>query len=410
MNFFSIRRTVLYSLPISTLLLLTSCSDKQPPPPPPPSVIVTTVSSDEVTESMNIVGQVAAKENVYLQARVKGFLTKRNFAEGSFVKKGQLLYEIEKGLYQAQVEAAQAELDEANAQLNNAMIDYNRQKTLVQKSAVSVQVFDIAATLKASTEANVLGAKAKLKEAQLNLSYTDIYAPFGGRIGVSTYSVGNLVGPESNPLAQVVMIDPIRVEFNLAESLILTILQETFSGNKLPNKNSKKVILKSVIPKLILANGTKYKYAGQINFVNNIINPLTGTILMRALFSNPKALLIPGSYVKVSLQNDVKTKAMLIPQSSIQEDQAGKFVMALNKDNEVVQKSITTGAIFGANIVVNKGLKVGEIIIVEGLQKVRTGLKVKPTTQEKTSTPDKTEDSKKTTASNKTDKNKTQEQ
>jgi len=270
-------------------------------------------------------------------------------------------------------------LDMAKANLKNDTIDYERQKYLSDKDAVSLRIYEKAVAQKAISEASVLSAKAALKEAKLKLSYTDINAPFNGRIGIAKYSVGNVVGPNSEPLGYVVMVDPIQIEFNLTESFITTILQEKFHTKDLPNQKSRKgPSAEKVIPRLVLSNGTKYPEAGEIDFIDNVVNPMTGTIKLRALFKNPKAILIPGAYVTVSLQDQNKKEALLIPQAAIQEDQTGKFVMQVSKDNEVKKQNITTGSIYGVNIVVKSGLQVGDLIIEEGLQKVRSGVKVNP--------------------------------
>jgi membrane fusion protein, multidrug efflux system len=379
----STRQIKFYQIVILLILfsIISACKDRDDTEKAPiPSVVVAPVVKQSVIQSMNIVGQVVAKESVYLRARVTGFLEKRNFIEGSFVRKNDLLFQIEKPEYEAQVEAAEANLDTAKANLENDTVDYNRQKYLATKDAISQRIYDKAVAQKAISEAGVLSAKAKLKEAKLNLSYTDIKTPFNGRIGLAKYSVGNVVGPESNPLAHVVMIDPIQIEFNLSESLVTTLLQERFH-NKAPDPKSKKgPTATEVIPKITLSNGTIYPKDGKIDFIDNMINSMTGTIKMRAIFENPKSILVPGAYVTVKLQDKDKVEALLIPQASIQEDQAGKFVMLLNKDNEVNKQSITTGSIYGINIVVKSGLKLGELVIKEGLQKVRGGIKVNPVT------------------------------
>ncbi len=363
-----------------SILALTACNDQETKmETPPPEVVAMPAFKESIKESASVVGQIVAKESVDLKARVKGFLEKRLFAEGSFIRKDQLLFQIEKTEYEAQVEAAEAKLDTAKANLKNDTIDYNRQKYLANKDATSQKIFEKAECQRAISEAGVLSAQAELKEANLNLTYTDIKAPFNGRIGLAKYSVGNVVGPDSDPLAHVVMINPIQVEFNLSESLITTILQEVYKGKKKPDPKSKKAPkIKEVIPKLILSNGTEYPLDGEIDFVNNVVNPMTGTVKLRAKFDNPKALLAPGAYVVVKLENRHKTPGLLIPQAAIQEDQTGKFVMEIDKNHEVHKVNIKTGGIYGIYIVVKDGLKEGDLVIKEGLQKVRTGMKVNP--------------------------------
>ena len=196
--------------------------------------------------------------------------------------------------------AAEALVENTEAELKQDMINYNRQKYLVKSDAVSRRNFDVATAKKAMSEANVLEAKANLAEEKLQLSYTKIYAPFDGRIGISTYSVGNLVELRSDPLAQVVMIDPIRVEFNLTESSIMTELQREYSGEKMPNKSGKNVSLKQIITRLTLSNGTEYSQTGKIDFIDNVINPMTGTILSPRNFPKSKGTTNPRRLCKYS--------------------------------------------------------------------------------------------------------------
>ena len=375
-SFLLCRNVLLVCLIVS---LFAGCNKKKDKQVKPPEVVVVKVRNHEITESTTIVGEVIAKDKVYLRARIVGFLEKRNFIEGSFVKKNKLLFQIEKTRYQAEVESAEAMLQTAKANLKNTIIDFDRQKYLVDKDAVAKKNFDIAECEKAIAEADVLAAKANLKEANLRLSYTDIRAPFDGRIGKSKYSIGNLVGPTSDPLALLTMVNPITVEFNISESLIVSLLQYAIDEDKdSKKKKSDDLDIDYVIVKLLLANGTEYPIEGKIDFVDNVINPMTGTILVRAEFKNPDGLLTPGGYVNVTLISTYQKLRLLVPQAAIQEDQTGQFVMMLNKKNEVTKKNIETGSIYGTEIVVLKGLKLGEMVIKEGLQKVRTGMKVTP--------------------------------
>ena len=375
-SFLLFRNVLLVCLIVS---LFTGCNKKKDKQVKPPEVVVVKVRSQKITESTTIVGEVVSKDKVYLRARIIGFLEKRNFIEGSFVKKNELLFQIEKTKYQAEVESAEARLQTAKANLKNTIIDFDRQKYLVDKDAVAKKNFDIAECEKAIAEADVLAGKAMLREAKLRLSYTDIRAPFNGRIGKSKYSIGNLVGPNSEPLALLTMVNPITVEFNISESLFVSLLQHAVSKDKtLKKKKSDDLDIDYVIVKLLLANGTEYPIEGKIDFVDNVINPMTGTILVRAEFKNPDGLLTPGAYVNVTLISTYQNQRLLVPQAAIQEDQTGQFVMMLNKKNEVTKKNLETGSIYGTEIVALKGLKLGERVIKEGLQKVRTGMVVTP--------------------------------
>ncbi len=354
------------------LIFSAGCSKPAKKVASPPGVIVTPAVRQDVIASFQIVGQVVADSDVDFRARVEGFLEKRNFKEGQFVKKNDLLFVIEKSQYEAKYAMAKADVMRQKAALDKTSLDYERQKTLYEKKAVSKQVFDNATYEKASAAAQELSAEASLKDAELQLSYTEIRAPFDGRIGLATYSVGNLVGPSSSTLANIVKVDPIKVQFNVSESAIVTAIQYF-------NKNKERYKL---IPKLILPNGTPYDLSGSIEFWSNKVNSSTGTILMQAAFKNPTGILIPGQYVKVILERNDKVTAILIPKSAIQQDQTGDFAMVVGKDNIVKTRPVKTGDKYGVNIVIESGLKEGERVITEGLQKVRPNMKVSPVLNE----------------------------
>ena len=354
------------------LLLITGlvgCSPKKVPKHIQPAVVVTPASNQSITKSHTAVGQTVAMSKVKLLARVKGFLVKREFTEGDFVKQGKLLFEIEKDQYQAEVQSGQANLENAQANLINAQIDFKRQTTLLAQKATSQRAYDNARATKMMADAKVTTAKAKLKIAQINLSYTDIKAPFDGLIGLSTYSVGNVIGPNSGTLATIIKLNPMKVEFNLNEAIILDGLQKG-KINRTHDDRRIKV-------KLRMSNGTIYRHDGIIDFIDNQINPATGSIKLRAEFANSQQILLPGQYVNVILESREKIIALMVPQAAIQEDQQGKFVLVVTKQQQVKRKNVTVGEQHGINIIIKSGLTAGELVIVEGLQKVRVGMKVK---------------------------------
>ena len=352
----------------SAILISAGCSREQEKTPPLPAVIVTPVIFDDITSSVSYIAQAVADEEVDLIARVEGFLEKRNFEEGNFVKKGDVLLFIERAYYKAKVDAAKAQVEQENALLKDALIEYDRQKSLFAKSAVSKRDFEKAETNKASLEAKKLADEANLELARLNLSYTEIKAPFDGRMGKSFYSAGNLVNPSSGKLATIVKTGDIKVEFYISEAL----LAEYLNNKKDKAKDS------IFIPSLILPDGSVYGHKGKIDFIDNKINSSTGSILLRSKFPNPDNILIPGMYVKIILTDKEHKKSLLIPSSAIQEDQSGKFVMIVDKQNKVQTRKVETGTRAGINIVIEKGLNDGELVITEGMQKVRAGMTVTP--------------------------------
>ena len=363
-------------------MLSAACTKKEKVVPVPPSVTVVPVLMGNVTSATEIIGQSKAYDEVDLVARVQGFLTKINFKEGTTVTKGQLLFQIEKDQYQALVESAEAMLMKAKAVFDNAETTYSRQKKLFEENATAKKNLDDALATFTEAKANVMQAEADLTTAKLNLGYTTINAPFDGRIGFYTYSEGNLVGPGSKKLANVVKLDPMRVQFNISE-VDLVDLQLNRVKDNLAAKSEYVVTVQ-------FQNGTVYAQEGKISFADNKVNSSTGTILVEALFPNPDQILVPGMYVKVAVKDKEQKPALLIPQSSIQESQLGKYVLVVGADNKVSQRVIKTGIKSGPSIQVLEGLKEGEKVIVEGLQKVRLNMAVKPLVDESYSfnTPD----------------------
>ena len=347
-------------------LILPGCSKPQKAEVPPPSVTVAPAVTGSIISESEIIGQAVAYDSVDLIARVDGFQMKTCFEYGQFVKKDQMLFEIEKDQYQAKVEAAQGALAKAQAQAKNAEINYKRQKTLFEQNAVAEKNFDDAEQVYGEAKANVLSTQADLDMANINLGYTDIKCPFDGKIGIANYSDGNFVGPISGKLANVVRIDPMYVQFYVSEVDVLSLSLERLKNNSKSMKDYIKV-------RLQFQSGTMYKEEGTLTFSDNTINTSTGTLMVRATFSNPDKILVPGMYMKVFLVDTRELQSLLIPQPAIQEGQAGKAVLVVGKDGKVSQRMIKTGIKSGARIQVTEGLKEGELVIVEGLQKVKLG-------------------------------------
>ena len=361
------------------LLFVSACAKKAQKRPFVPTVTVFPVQTVDLAQITSVVGQVVPIEQVQLRARVQGYLTKRNFEAGSFVKKGQLLFQIQKDQYKADRELSIAKEIEAQAELDYANIQYNRYKLLYKQNAASQENFDQATKNKYLYDGSLDEAKANLTLADLNLSYTDIVSPFDGRIGMYTYSVGDLVDVSSKPLAEVIMTDPIWVEFTYSESIFLKIIQD--SGRSLPNALNPNVNTPGIYVKLVLSDGSQYPLEGKLDFINNKIDPETGAIQMRARFDNPKQLLMAGGYVQVQVGRKTKVAEPIIPQSALQEDQAGTFVFIVNGKDVIEKRYITTGVTTGLNIAVTKGLSPEELVVTQGILLVRPGSTVKYVTQ-----------------------------
>lgn len=357
---------------IAAAITLTGCNKKQEPREmPPPAVSVFEVKDQPVGSYKEYVARTEAVDTVSLRARVEGFLTKRDFIEGQNVKKDQILFEIDKKPYEATLKKAEADLASAKADLSKAQKDLKRSKDLFQKGHISQADLDTQTSNQARAEASVQAADAQVETARLNLSYTDIKAPFNGQVGKAQYSVGNLVGPSSEPLATLTSVDPIYVNFQVDEKQLINRLQQT-DGNRNPSEQQFDMNLR-------LPNGSEYDQPGQFNFADTHVDETTGTLNLRAEFPNPQGIIIPGLYVTLIMESRHKTEKPVIPQASVQENQSGRFVLVIKDDNTVETRQVTMGRRMGPMWAVDSGLKAGEKIVVEGLQKVRAGAKVTPT-------------------------------
>ncbi|MEH6629806.1 MAG: efflux RND transporter periplasmic adaptor subunit [Halopseudomonas aestusnigri] len=333
---------------------------------PAPSVIVTTVAEQDVTPQTTLVGRVEPIEKVDLRARVEGFLEQRLFKEGTEVKKGDLLYVIEKASYEIAVSQSKADLVGAEATLKNARSDLKRKKDLKKKKVVSAASLDSAQAVETTALASVQQAKASLRRSELDLSYTEVYSPLNGKISRSNYSVGNLVNSNSEPLATITSMDPIYVNIPVSDKIIL---EERRKGmtNKAP-----------VIPTLVLSDGKPYSSEGRFSFLNTEVNQDTNTILARAIFDNPDRLLVPGQFVSVIVRDKNTQRALVIPQASVQEDQQGYFVLVVNRANKVEVRRVQVGEQVETNWIITNGLVKGERLIVQGIQKVKPDMLVNP--------------------------------
>jgi membrane fusion protein (multidrug efflux system) len=349
--------------------LLAGCGDQQaqaPAAPPAPAVSVIEVQPQNVTPSAQFTGRVAAIDTVDLRARVQGFLDQRLFTEGQDVKKGDLLYVIEQPPFQAQVDEAEAQLARAEASVAETKATLERVQEASTSGAVSKQELDQATANNQRAEAEVLAAKAQLEIAKLNLSYTEIHTPIDGRIGLTNYTIGNLVGPDSDVLATIVSRDPIYVTFPVSTRQVLE-----FRKRALESGRTEEVVVRAQLP-----DGTTYGHPGKVNFLNIEADETTDTITVRAQFPNPDDLLVDGEFVNVTVEQEKPEQRLVVPQPALQLDQAGAYVLIVNSEDQVEQRRIQTGQAYAGNFVVESGLQAGDRVIVEGIQKVRPGEKV----------------------------------
>jgi membrane fusion protein, multidrug efflux system len=332
--------------------------------PPPPAVSVTPVVSRQVTETVDYIGRITAIEKVDVVARVPGFIEERNFTEGQEVKQGDLLFRIEQATYKAAVDQARATLAKAKATEVNAKLQLERGKELVRNQNIPQATLDQRAADEAAAQAGVMEAQAALEQAEINLGYTEIRSPIDGRIGLAIFTKGNLVQPSSGRLATIVSQDPVYVIFPISQRNLLDYYRRRPDD---ADKNAK------VTVRIKLPNGTVYPHPGVANFLDVQVDPTTDTVAVRATVPNPEHLLIPGGVVSVSVERGAPKSALTVPQSAVLLDQAGRYVLVVDADKKVEQRRVTTGAEQGRNIVVTEGLKEGEKVIVEGIQKVRPG-------------------------------------
>ncbi len=359
----------------------------QEQPAQAPIVETAAVKLEPVTTQTEFVGSVVAAQQVALTARVEGFLESVNFTEGNFIQANSTAFMIEKDTYQAAVEGAQAQLEsaaaaEAGAEANLRLQDINlkRQQELLKTAAVSQATVDQAQATRDSAAAQVDQAKAQislmqsqLTSAQLNLSYTDIKSPITGRIGKANVTQGNLVSPQTGPLATVVQTDPIRVVFSISDREYLGVVKALQ-----PNNTSLSADAAAYQPKLKLPNGKEYDQPGKIAFIDNTIDPSTGTIAVYAEFANPHLELVPGQFVRVTVQAGESVDLPVVPASAILQDQEGAYVFGLDDSNRAQIRRVTLGRRVGTDWAITGGLASGEIVIVSGIQKVQAGIVVTP--------------------------------
>ncbi len=365
-------------LPLAVLLSVASTADAQMPSGPP-SVGVVRAEQTAITETSEFVGRVQAIERVSLTSRVTAFLDQRLFKEGTEVNQGDLLYRLERAPFEAAVQQQEAAVADTSSRLANANIQLARAQSLLSTPAGQRSVVDDATANQRSLAALVQSAQAQLHVAQINLDYTEIRAPVAGKISRTSITAGNVVSPSSGPLASIVSQDPMYVLFPVA-SRTVTELQKRYAD---------KGGTAAVVVRLRLPDGSMYDRDGKIDYVEPTVSATTDSILMRARIANPPGAraeagqpverrLVDGAFVKVLVEGIRPVMALGIPRKAVLSDQQGDYVYVVGADNKVEQRRIQLGQSTPATAVVAGGLKDGEMVVSDGIQRVRPGIEVSP--------------------------------
>ncbi|GGA14720.1 efflux RND transporter periplasmic adaptor subunit [Dyella caseinilytica] len=364
-----------------SLLALAACGKEQGPPKmPTPTVGVVEAQPQNAPLSKDLVGRLSAYRSGDVRARVSGLLLKRVYTEGTDVKQGQLMFQIDPAPYKAALAAAQAALASAQATYTNAHIVANRDRQLVPKGYISQAQMDTDEATERSSLAAVKQAEANVQTAQVNLNYTNITSPISGRAGEQQVTEGAIVGAStadsgssSTLLTTVDQLDPMYVNFTLSAADLDTLQHAQHAGNvSLADQNKTTV-------EITLPSGNKYEQVGTLDYSSVIVNPTTGAINMRALVPNPQQRLLPGMYVTLTANMGELNKVFLIPQAGIQRDPAGAYALVVGKDGNVAQKRVSADNMRGNDWVVTSGLETGDQVIVSGIQVVKPGAPAKAT-------------------------------
>jgi len=367
---------------VGLIVLLAAACDgkakKQAVNPPPPDVSVAEVTQSAVPIVMEFSGTIKAKKIVDIIPRVSGYIDKRYFEEGTFVKKGDPLYLIDPRPYKSRLDAYNAQLELDQAGLVFWEKEIKRYTSLAKQGAASQEKKEGVMAKRDETRAAVDKDKADIENARLELSYTNITAPFSGRTQQTRINVGQLVHQQRDVLTTLVQIDPIYVIFSMSR-------RDVFEAQKLQEEGLGFKTWKDFRVEIILPDGSLYAHPGTLNFVSAQIDPATDSLTVRAVFPNPlqqsqAVTLIPGQYVPVRLTVGKDPDALLIPEPALVESQIGNQVYVVGKDNKVESRTVEVGKSYQRQRIISKGLKKGEKVIVEGTQKVRPGVVVNPKT------------------------------
>jgi membrane fusion protein, multidrug efflux system len=364
-------RRAMLAAGIAAIASSVACEQPAPPAPPPPEVYVAPVEQKDVPVYLELVGQTEGFQDVEIRARVEGFLETVNFQEGSFVKSGDLLYTIDRKPLEAILAQAKADQATADSRLSKANNDVTRYTPLVAKQAVSKQELDDSVAEQDAARSQLEAAKAAVEKATLDLGYTRITSPISGLVGTTQVKAGNLVGRgESTLLTTISQIDPVLFSIGVTEADYLRIARRQTAKTSSAAPRAREGI------ELTLADGTRYPQTGRVNTVERAVDPTTGTLAVQLVFPNPDQLLRPGQYGRVRILLETKPDSLLIPQRAVQELQNLYNVAVVDDGGKVAFRTVKVGQRVGSLWVIEDGLKAGEQIVVEGLQRIQDGMTV----------------------------------
>jgi membrane fusion protein (multidrug efflux system) len=351
-------------------LLLLAAAPAVAQTPQPPAVGVTRVAPEDVTPQRRFSGRAEAIDRVDLVARVSGFLAERRFEQGQSVGEGDLLFVIEKAPYEAVLAQRRAELASAEAQVKYATAQLERGEELLRGQNIPAAEVDQRRAALEIAQAKVLEAKAAIQSAELDLGYTDIRAPFAGRIGRAAYSTGAYVGPGSGALATIVSQDPIYATFPVSQRVLTRLREDAPSGDGAP-----RTVVRAELP-----TGDLYSRPGEVDFAEVEVAEGTDTLTIRARFPNPDGLLVSGEFLNIVVERGDPVRSLVIPAAALLVDQAGPYVLVVGEGDAVEQRRVRLGRELadGMKVAVEDGLREGERVIVDGIQKVRPGQVVAP--------------------------------
>jgi multidrug efflux system membrane fusion protein len=365
-------------LVIAWALAAAGCRSDPPPPPPRPAVTVATVPERDVKEWDEFTGRLQAVDAVEIRPRVSGYIKRVAFAEGKEVRKGEVLFEIDARPYQADLERAQAQLEQARTGSDLAAREVERARKLVDVQAISREEFDSRTSAQSQGVAEVRVAEAAVTTARLNLEWTSVRSPINGRVSNAQVTQGNLVQagpPDATLLTTVVSLDPIYCYFEGDEQTYLKYSLLAKSGARPSSRDVRNPVY------IGLANEDGFPHAGYMDFVDNRVNPETGTIRARAVFSNKERLFTPGLFARVKLVGSGKYRAVLVQDRAVGTDQDKKFVLVLKPDTTVEYRQVELGRTIEGLRVIKSGVKEGERVVINGLQRVQPGMKVTAKTE-----------------------------